>query len=111
MGELGGLVEEQVLHDHQLHRPERGVDMRGVRIGLRDVLALDEEALERRRRSRQSNMFGIRSPGSALRSRAPQRLEHRPGRVVGHVPVAGELVRERAHVARTLDVVLTRAAG
>ncbi len=53
-----------------------------------------------------SNMFGMRSPGSACSVRAPQRLEHRAGGVVGHVPVAGQLVRERAHVARALHVVL-----
>ena len=46
MGEGRRLVEEQVLHDDAFHRLERGVDMLGVGIGLGDVLALDEEALE-----------------------------------------------------------------
>ena len=38
--------------------------------------------------------------------RAPQRLEHRARRVVGDVAIAGQLVRERAHVAGALHVVL-----
>ena len=51
-------------------------------------------------------MLGMRSPGSGSIV-VPQRvLEQRPRRVVGHVPVARELVREGAHVARALDVVL-----
>ena len=43
---VGGLVEEQVLHDDAFHRREAGRDMLGVGIGLQDVLALDVDALE-----------------------------------------------------------------
>ena len=49
----------------------------------------------------------MRRPGS-LESSTPHRLlEHLVRRVVGDVAIAGEFVRERAHVARALHVVLT----
>ena len=53
-----------------------------------------------------SNMFGMRRPGSASQRHAPGRLEQRARGGVRHVPVARQLVRERAHVARALHVVL-----
>ena len=51
-------------------------------------------------------MFGMRRPGSVSSGCLPQRFEHRAGRIVGDVPIAGQLVRERAHVAGALHVVL-----
>ena len=48
----------------------------------------------------------MRRPGSLSSGCLPQRFEHRAGRVVGDVPVAGKLMRERAHVAGALHVVL-----
>jgi hypothetical protein len=51
-------------------------------------------------------MLGMRRPGSLFEMHAPQRLEHRPGRVAGDVTIAGQFVRERAHVAGALHVVL-----
>ena len=48
----------------------------------------------------------MRRPGSLASGHAPESLEHLPRRIVGHVPIAGELVRERAHVAGALHVVL-----
>ena len=54
-----------------------------------------------------SNMFGMRSPGS-LSSGTPQAPSNWCAhRVVRDMPVAGELVREGAHVAGALHVVLT----
>ena len=46
MRELRRLVQEQILHDHALHRLHRGGDVMRVRIGLHEVLALDVHALE-----------------------------------------------------------------
>ena len=48
----------------------------------------------------------MRRPGSLSSGHVPQRLEHGARRVVGDMPIAGQLVRERAHVAGALDVVL-----
>ncbi len=36
-----GLVQEQVVDDHAVHRGEAGGDVLGVGVGLEDVLALD----------------------------------------------------------------------
>ncbi len=47
MREAGRLVEEQVLHHHELHRRQRGFHVHRVGVALGDVLALDEQALER----------------------------------------------------------------
>ena len=54
-----------------------------------------------------SNMFGIRRPGSDSRVYAPLLLKQRPNAGIGDVPIPGQLMRERSHVARTLNVVLT----
>ena len=43
---LRGLVEKQVLDDDAFHGRQRRGDMLRVRIGLREVLALDVHALE-----------------------------------------------------------------
>ena len=48
----------------------------------------------------------MRRPGSASSVTAPQRLEDAAHGVVGDVAIAGQLVREGAHVAGALDVVL-----
>ena len=77
----------------------------GVGVGLQDVLALDVEALERAV-DRGVQHVGDAQAGLLVEADAPQRLEHRAGRVAGNVAIAGELVRERAHVARALHVVL-----
>ena len=53
-----------------------------------------------------SNMLGMRRPGPDC-SVVPHIVSNiERAAVVGHVAVAGELVRERAHVARALHVVL-----
>jgi hypothetical protein len=77
-----------------------------VRVGLRDVLALHVQALEA------AVERGVEHVGDAqarlgCRAHAPGALEQRAHRaVVGDVAVAGQLVRERAHVAGALHVVL-----
>ena len=46
MGELGGFVQEDVLNDQAIQRPQGRLDVLGVGIGLGNVLALDVHALE-----------------------------------------------------------------
>ena len=75
----------------------------GIRLG--DVLALQVEALERAV-DRLVHHVGDAQARLVAELHAPESLEHLPGRVVRDVPVAGELVRERAHVAGALHVVL-----
>ena len=105
VGVVRGLVEEQVLHDDAFHRREAGRHMLGVGVGLQDVLALDVDALER------AVDRGVEHVGDAqarllVERHAPSALEQRARRIVRDVPVAGQLVRERAHVAGALHVVL-----
>ena len=79
--------------------------MLGVGIGLQDVLALHVEAHE--------GAFdrGIEHVGNAqarlrVELDVPHRLELLAHRVAGDVAIAGQFVRERAHVAGALHVVL-----
>ncbi len=44
---VGGFVEEQILHHHALHRREASRDMVGIGVGLKDILALHKQSLER----------------------------------------------------------------
>ena len=89
---------------HSIADQRRGHVLR-VRIGLRDVLALDVQALEL---AVERGLEHVRNAqaGLALQRDAPGLLEQLAHGVVGDVAIAGELVRERAHVARTLHVVL-----
>ena len=48
----------------------------------------------------------MRRPGSLSSGLSHSASKHRAGGVVGDVPIAGKLVRERAHVAGALHVVL-----
>ena len=47
MGIVGGLVEEEVVHDDAFHRCQAGGHVLRVGVGLQNVLALDIDALER----------------------------------------------------------------
>ncbi len=105
VGVLGGLIEEQVLYDDQVHRHERGGHVLGVRVRLGQVLALDEDAPERAVDGRAEHVRDAQA-GFRMDRRAPQVGEQLTYRRIGHVAVARQLMRERAHVARTLDVVL-----
>ena len=53
-----------------------------------------------------SNMLGMRRPGSGIELDVPHRLELVAHRIARDVAIAGQLVRERAHVAGALHVVL-----
>ncbi len=105
MGELRGLVEEEVLDHDQVHGGERLGDVLGVGIGLGDVLALDEHTPERAIDGRtehvgdaEARLLDQRHPPTVLEDRAHGRI--------GDVAITGELVGEGSHVARALDVVL-----
>ena len=79
---------------------------RGVRVGLRDVLADDVQRPQPPRRARRANISGMRSPGRAG-TRTPQAASNRARTCgVGDALVAGQQVGQRAHVRGALDVVL-----
>ena len=98
MGVARCLVEEEILHDDAFHRLQARGDVAGVGVGLRDVLALDVEPLNAPSIA-SSIMFGNAQARLLAERHAPQSLERLAGVVVRDVAVAGELVRERAHVA------------
>ncbi len=100
-----GLVQEKVVHDDAFHRFERARHVVRVGIGLRDVFALHVQ------RHEGMVVRGVEHVGDAqarlrVQLHAPGRLEQRPRRFVRNVAIAGIFVRERAHVARALHVVL-----
>ena len=105
VGVVRGLVEEEVVDDDAFHRRQRRHHMLGVGIGLQDVLALHVEAHE--------GAFdrGIEHVGNAqarfrVELDVPHRFELLAHRVARDVAIAGQLMRERAHVAGALNVVL-----
>ena len=93
-----GLVEEEILDDDAFHRPEARGDVLRVGIGLRDVLALHVEPLERAV-DRLVDHVGNAQARLVAERHAPHALEHLADGVDRHVAIAGKLVRERAHVA------------
>jgi hypothetical protein len=105
VGVVRGLVQKQVLHDDAFHRGKARRDVPGVGVGLQNVLALDVDALERAV-ERGVQHVGDAQAGLVVETDPPQRLEHRAGRLAGNMTVAGELVGERAYVARALQIVL-----
>ena len=105
MGVVRGLVEEEVMHDDAFHRRQRRHHMLGVGIGLQDVLALHIDAHE--------GAFdrGVEHVGNAqarlrIELDVPHRLELVAHGVARDMAIAGQLVRERAHVAGALHVIL-----
>ena len=91
--ELGALVQEQLLHDQALERRHRGNDVLRVRVGLRDILALDVQPAERAVERRLEHVRDAQ-PGIGLERHFPVVLEQLADGGVGHVAVAAELVRE-----------------
>ena len=102
---LGRFVQEQVLHDDALHRGQRGGDMLGVGVRLGRVFALHIEGLEG---AIQRGFHHVGNAQARLRvdRHAPGAVEQLARHRVRQVPVARQLVRERAHVAGALHVVL-----
>ena len=105
MGELGGLVEEDVLHHQAFQRPQRGLDVLDVGVGLGDVLTLDVKAPEAAIQRRLEHV-GDAQAGFGVEAHVPGRFEQAARARVRHVAVARQLVREGAHVAGALHVVL-----
>ena len=105
MGVFRRLVQEQVLDDDAFHRGEARRDVLGVRIGLGDVFALHIESLEAAA-DRVVEHVGNAQALLGIELDTPELLEHVARRVVRNMAVTGELVRERAHVAGALDIVL-----
>ncbi len=87
------LVQEQVLHDDALHGGHRRDDVPRVRIRLYEVLALHVEAAKT---AVERGLEHVRDPQAGLvRQRdLPCVLEQAAHRVIRHVTVAAELVRE-----------------
>ena len=104
--ELGGLVQEQVLHDDALHARQCRFDVQRVRVGLREVLALDVHALEF---AGDRGVEHVRDPEARLGvdGHAPVTLESASHLVVLDRPVTRQLVRERTDVTGALHVVLS----
>ncbi len=105
MGILRGLVDEEILNDHQLQRLQCGNHVMGVRVGLGNVLTLDEQRFEV---TADGGVKHIGDPQTRLRLQhcAPEGFELLTHDGVGDVAVAGELVREGPHIAGALNVVL-----
>ena len=105
MRELRGFVQEQVLDDDAFHRAEGCRDVLGVRVALGDVLAVhvqaEEFAVERGfKHVRDTQARFVRKLNLPLAFELAARGD------IGHVPIARQLVREAAHVAGALHVVL-----
>ncbi|MPL67272.1 hypothetical protein SDC9_12963 [bioreactor metagenome] len=105
MGVIRGLVQEEVVHDHAVHRREARRDVAGVGVGLQDILALDVNPPEL---PGHRGIEHVRDPqpGFGIERNAPGLLEDRPRGVVRDMAIARQLVREAAHVAAALHVVL-----
>ena len=100
-----GLVQKQVLHHDALHSGERGRDVLGVRVGLDNVLTLAVQTHEGVIEGRLEHV-GDAQPRFRLQRHPPMVFKERTHRAVRDVPIAWQLVRERAHVARALHIVL-----
>src|SRR5450830_613062 len=105
MGELGGFVEENILHHDAFHGRQRRGDVLGIRVALGDVLALAVQALEAAAQGRLEHI-GNAQARVGLQGDVPGLFELRPYHLVGNVPVTGQLVGEGAHVAGALHIVL-----
>ena len=102
---IRSLVEEQVVDDHAVHCGEARRHVVRVGIGLENVFALDVDCAEG------AIQCGIEHVGDAqarfgIERDAPVVLEQRAGGRVGNVAIARKLVREGAHVAGALHIVL-----
>ena len=105
MGVFRRLVQEDVLDDDAFHRGQSCRDMLGVGVRLGDVLALDVEPLEGALDRLVQHVVDAQAL-FGIERHAPEHLEDLPCRIVGDVAVAREFVREGAHVAGALHVVL-----
>ena len=93
------------MDDHAVHRRQTRRDVARIGIGLEDVLALDVDRAEAAI-DRGVEHVGNAQPRLGIERDAPVGLEQRAGLAIGDVAVAGKFVREAAHVAGALHVVL-----
>ncbi|MNL37893.1 hypothetical protein D3C87_1600700 [compost metagenome] len=87
VGELGGFIEENVLHHDALHRRQSGGDVLGIRVALGDVFTLAIQALETAGQGRLEHV-GDAQARVGLQGDVPGLFELRPHHLVGDVPVA-----------------------
>ena len=95
---VGGLVQEQIVDHDAFHGRQAGGHMLGVGIRLQDVLALDDQGLKLAVHRRVEHI-GDAQAGLVIQRHAPVGLEQGPRLRVRDMTIAGQLVRERAHVA------------
>ena len=105
MCESSGLIDEEILHDYQLHGGECIGDMCGVWIRLRDIFALNINTAETTDNCGVEHI-GDAHPRGRLQFAPPKRLELLAHGVVRNMTVAGKFMREGTHVAGTLHVIL-----
>ena len=106
VGQLGGLGEQDVLHDHEIEAREQLARVLDVGLGLRRVLA---DHVQRAQLAALHALEHLRQVPAVARHdlAAPRRLEARARLGVAlDVLEARQLVRDRAHVAAALHVVL-----
>ena len=106
MGVIRRLDEEEVLHDDEVHGREARRHMLGVGVGLENVLALHVETLEGAVDRRVEHVRDAQA-GLGIELDPPFLLEGLARGLVRDVLIARQLMREGAHVAGALHIVLT----
>ena len=99
------LVQEQVVDNDAVHRSKTRRDVLGVGVGLQDVLTLTVKALEGAL-DRRIQHVGDTQAWFIVDLDAPDLFKDVTDLRALHMAIARQFVRERAHVARTLHVVL-----
>ena len=100
-----GLVQEKIVDDDTFHRRQTGRHMRRVRIGLENIFALAIECFEHAV-DRCIQHAGNTQAGLWIQRDAPVIFKQSPRVAIADVAISRKFMRETAHVARALDVVL-----
>ena len=106
MGVFGGFIQENVLHHDAFHGGQSGCHMLRIGIGLHDVFALAVQTQEGTVHGRVKHI-GNAQTRLWTDADAPSALKQAARGGVRNVAIAWQLVREAAHVTRTLHIVLT----
>jgi hypothetical protein len=108
MRHLRGLVQEDILHHKELDLLKRFTDVIGVRVGEHRVLAHDVQRLDAPI-EHAVHQLSDGQPGLRwnLHRCLPRVLELRPHILINDRLIARDDIRKPAHIARTLDVVLS----
>ncbi len=99
------LVVKQILHDEAVERSQRVGHVLRVRIGLREILALNEQSAEFAADGLRQHVRNAQTR-IGVEVHVPPSFERAAHRVVGDVAIARKFVRKGTHVARALHVVL-----